>query len=48
MPPLNDNGGEWLLAALLTIVTVAGLWLADFVLPDFLDTAHAWISSLFA
>lgn len=46
---LQDNeGGEWLLAALLTIVTVAGLWLADFVLPDFLDTAHAWISSLFA
>lgn len=46
---LHDNeGGEWLLAALLTIVTVVGLWLADFVLPDFLDTAHAWISSLFA
>lgn len=44
----NDSGGEWLVALALTVVVLLGLWLSDFIMPDLIDTAQLWLSSLFS
>ena len=44
----SDSGGEWLVALALTVVVLLGLWLSDFIMPDLIDTAQLWLSSLFS